>query len=154
MRAALMSMIPRETARGERRRMRKVKSYSGVWKFERIMHTIGNWRLPIAATMAQIGWFVGTLIFDIAVLKRIPPLCYTENVLVEYLVIPVFVTWFMSKKTFEGKRPYSYLRSVILYFMRPRLTYAGKKVVYGKEKVEENITIVRCDLYVPDKVPG
>lgn len=134
--------------------MRKVKSYSGVWKFERIIHMIGDIKNPVPATVAQIGWFMGTLALDAFVLKRIPPLCYTENVLVKYFALPIFVTWFMSKKTFDGKRPYSYLRSVIGYFMRPHLTYAGKKVVYGREKLEENITIVRCDLYVPDKVSG
>ena len=132
--------------------MRQVQSYSGVWGFERVMHMVGNVRLPIPLTFAQIGWLTGTCLVDVLILVNIPPLCFVDNVILKYLLLPIGLTWFMSKKSFDGKRPYSYLKSVLLYFMRPHVTYAGKKVTYGKEKIEENVTIVRCELYVPNKV--
>lgn len=130
--------------------MRKIKSYSSVWNFERVLHAIEDVSLPIPITFAQIGWFVGTFFVNIVFLAKIPPFCYLDNIILKYVALPVGITWFMSKKAFDGKRPYSYLKSVLLYMIRPRLTYAGKKVKYGKENLEENITIVRCDKYVPD----
>lgn len=132
--------------------MRKVKSYSSVWGFERVLHKIGDVKSPIPLTFAQIGWLVGTFLVDMLILAKIPPLCYVDNVIIRYVLLPVGVTWFMSKKAFDGKRPYSYLRSVLFYLMRPHVTYAGRKVVYGKEKIEENVTIARCELYVPSKI--
>lgn len=32
----------------------------------------------------------------------------------------------MSQKTFDGKKPYGFLKSIILYSLRPKITYAGK----------------------------
>lgn len=123
--------------------MRRIKSYSSIWKFERVLHAIEDFSLPIAITFSQIAWFVGTFLLDIMVLSKMPPFCNIDNVIVRYVALPVAVTWFMSKKTFDGKRPYRYLKSVLLYFARPHLTYAGKQVKYGKEILCESITIVK-----------
>ena len=38
------------------------------------------------------------------------------------------VTWFMSQKTFDGKKPLGFLRSFISYHLRVKSTFAGKKV--------------------------
>lgn len=40
----------------------------------------------------------------------------------------------MCQKTFDGKKPYGFLKSVLAYLVRPKLTYAGKPV-----KLERNI---------------
>lgn len=123
--------------------MKKLKSYSSVWNFERVLHTVENIKLPMPVTFSQIGWAVGTFLVNLFILSKLPPLCDCSNVIIKYFAFPVGVTWFMSKKTFDGKRPYSYLKSVLLYFMRPHLTYAGKQVKYGKETLCESITIVK-----------
>ena len=41
---------------------------------------------------------------------------------------PFALTWFMCQKTFDGKKPYGFLKSVLAYLVRPKLTYAGKPV--------------------------
>ncbi|HDB3785806.1 TPA: conjugal transfer protein, partial [Staphylococcus aureus] len=61
--------------------------------------------------------------------------------------IPVAFTWFMSTKTFDGKKPYGFLKSVIAYALRPKLTYAGKKVTLGRNQPQEAITAVRSEFY-------
>ncbi len=136
--------------RGERKIMRKVKSYSSVWKFERVLSSIGDIPLLVPATFVQIAWGVGTFFVIMLFLGKLPPLCYIDNLLFKYGVLPVGVAWFMSKKTFDGKKPYSYLRSVALYLVRPKVTYAGRRVKYRKEKLQDEVTIVRCYKYVPD----
>ena len=68
----------------------------------------------------------------------------------KYFGIPVALTWFMSQKTFDGKKPYSYIKTMVLYALRPKVTYAGKAVNLHKQKFEETITAVRSVTYVPD----
>ena len=53
----------------------------------------------------------------------------------------------MSTKTFDGKKPYGFLKSVIAYALRPKLTYAGKKVTLGRNQPQEAITAVRSEFY-------
>ena len=60
------------------------------------------------------------------------------------------ITWFMSQKTFDGKKPYSYIKTMVLYALRPKVTYAGKAVNLHKQKFEETITAVRSVTYVPN----
>ena len=68
----------------------------------------------------------------------------------KYLGIPVAVTWFMSQKTFDGKKPLGFLRSFISYHLRFKVTFAGKKVKEQKKRWDEPITLVRSVNYVPD----
>ena len=56
----------------------------------------------------------------------------------------------MSQKTFDGKKPFGFLKSSVSYLVRPKVTYAGKPVKLGKEKFDTAITAVRSDLYVPN----
>ena len=96
-------------------------------------------------------WFVLTL-FIIILFGKLPPLSMIEGAFLKYIGIPVFITWFMSQKTFDGKKPYGFLKSIILYSLRPKITYAGKSVKFKNKIIDENITIVRSELYVPHKI--
>ena len=60
--------------------------------------------------------------------------------------IPFGVTWFMSKKTFDGKKPYSFVCSVIAYALRPKVTFAGKPVRLRKYRENAEITVVRSEI--------
>ena len=46
-----------------------------------------------------------------------------------------------------GKKPYGFLKSVLAYLVRPKLTYAGKPVKLEKEYPAQPITAVRSDIY-------
>lgn len=56
----------------------------------------------------------------------------------------------MSQKTFDGKKPYSFIKSQLCFAVRPKITYAGKAVKLQKEVLKEAITAVRSVSYVPD----
>lgn len=126
--------------------MKKVKSYTGIWSVEKVLYSINDFKLPFPVTFTQATWFVLSLILVVA-LKNLPPICLISNVFLRYLGIPIGLTWFMCQKTFDGKKPYGFLKSVIAYFIRSKLTYAGKPVKLHNEKVNEAITIVRSEVY-------
>lgn len=76
-----------------------------------------------------------------------PPLSMIDGALFKYLGIPIALTWFMSQKTFDGKKPYGFLKSILIYLVKPKLTFAGKPVKIQKQTFNEAITIVRSELY-------
>ncbi|STB42724.1 conjugal transfer protein [Clostridium perfringens] len=131
--------------------MKKIKSYTGIWNVEKVIYAINDFQLPFPVTFTQMTWFVLTL-FIIILFGKLPPLPMIEGAFLKYLGIPVFITWFMSQKTFDGKKPYGFLKSIILYSLRHKITYAGKSVKFKNKIIDENITIVRSELYVPHKI--
>ena len=129
--------------------MKKLKSYTGIWNVEKVLYAVNDVNLPFPVTFTQITWFVMTE-FIIILLGDLPPLSMIEGAFLKYFGVPVFLTWFMSQKTFDGKKPYSFLKSQICYAVRPKITYAGKAVKLGKEIFHETITAVRSVNHVPD----
>ena len=88
--------------------MKKIKSYTGIWNVEKVLYAINDFNLPFPVTFTQITWFVITE-FIMIVFADIPPLSMIEGAFLKYFGIPVAFTWFMSQKTFDGKKPYSFL---------------------------------------------
>lgn len=131
--------------------MKKLRSYSSIWKVEQVIHSFGDAKLPIPMTVTQIIWFI-SMELAVVMLKNVPPLSFTDNPLFLYGCIPAGVTWFMSKKTFDGKKPYSFMRSVIAYALRSKVTFAGKPVRLKKYRENADITVVRSEIIraVPD----
>lgn len=127
--------------------MKKIKSYTSIWSVEKVLYSINDFKLPFPVTFTQMAWFVISLIV-VMVLKNLPPLCFINSVFLKYLGIPFGLTWFMCQKTFDGKKPYGFLKAVICYLIRSKVTYAGKKVrISKKRQLEETITIVRSEIY-------
>ena len=116
---------------------------------EKVLYAINDVNLPFPVTFTQNTWFVLTE-FIIILFADVPPLSMIEGAFLKYFGIPVALTWFMSQKTFDGKKPYSYIKTMVLYALRPKVTYAGKAVNLHKQKFEETITAVRSVTYVPD----
>lgn len=131
--------------------MKKIKSYTSIWAVEKVIYAINDFQLPFPVTFSQMAWFVLAL-FLMIFFGNIPPLSFIQGAFLKYFGIPVGFTWFMSKKTFDGKRPYGFLKSIILYAFRPKVTYAGKKVQLRTETMNQVITAVRSEIYVPDQI--
>ena len=129
--------------------LKKIKSYTGIWNVEKVLYAINDFTLPFPVTFTQITWFVITE-FAVILLGDLPPLSLIEGAFLKYFGIPVALTWFMSQKTFDGKKPYSFLKSQITFALRPKVTYAGKAVKLEKEVFSEPVTAVRSVMYVPD----
>ena len=96
-----------------------------------------------------MSWFVVSL-FAVIVFAELPPLNMIDGAFITYFGILVVVTWFVSQKTFDGKKAFGFLKSSIRYLLRPKVTYAGKTVKLKTETFNTVVTAVRSDLYVPD----
>lgn len=116
--------------------MKKIRSYTSIWSVEKVIYAINDLQLPFPITFTQMTWFIVSL-FVVIIFGSLPPLSLIDGALLKYLGIPVVLTWFMCQKTFDGKKPYGFLKSII--------TYAGKQIRLNKEKMNESITIVRSE---------
>lgn len=126
--------------------MKKIKSYTSIWSVEKVIYAISDLQLPFPVTFTQMTWFVVSL-FLVILFGNLPPLSMIDGALLKYVGIPVGLTWFMSQKTFDGKKPYGFLKSIITYMVKPKVTYAGKPVKLHNQRFDETITIVRSEMY-------
>lgn len=124
--------------------MKKIRSYTSIWSVEKVIYAITDLQLPFPVTFTQMTWFIVSL-FVVILFSNVPPLSLIDGALLKYIGLPVGLTWFMSQKTFDGKKPYGFLKSVITYALRTKLTYSGKKVKLYKKRVREAITTVRSE---------
>ncbi len=132
--------------------MKKIKSYTGIWTVEKVLYAINDMQLPIPVTFTQITWFVLTMFFVI-IFSGIPPLSLIDSALLKYVGIPITITWLMSKKSFDDKKPINFLKSVISYQLRSKQTFSGKKLEIKKYTYNQSYTIVRSDIFeVSNKV--
>lgn len=125
--------------------MKKLKSYTSIWSVEKVIYAINDFKLPFPITFSQMAWFVGSL-FLVMMLSDLPPLSFIDGALLKYIGIPVGITWFMSQKTFDGKKPYRFIQTILIYFLRPKITFAYKEIKFKKEKMTDYATIVRSEL--------
>ncbi len=125
--------------------MKKIKSYTGIWTVEKVIYAINDMQLPIPVTFTQITWFVLTMFFVI-IFSGIPPLSLVDSTLSKYMGIPITITWLMSKKSFDGKKPISFLKSVISYHVKSKVTFGNKPVTLNKIRYSESYTAVRSDI--------
>ena len=126
--------------------MKKLKSYTRIWSVEKVIYAINDFRLPFPVTFNQMSWFVLSLLM-VMLLGNLPPLSLINGALLKYVGIPVGLTWFMSQKTFDGKKPYSFLKSALTYWFRSKVTYAGKPVKLQHVKINEILTTVRSEIH-------
>lgn len=126
--------------------MKKLKSYTRIWSVDKVIYAINDFRLPFPVTFNQMTWFVISLL-AVMLLGNIPPLSLIDGALLKYVGVPLALTWFMSKKSFDGKKPYGFLKSVMGFYTRPKRTYAGKPVNLQKHTVNTSITAVRSEMH-------
>jgi len=96
-----------------------------------------------------MAWFVVSL-FVVILFGELPPFNMIDGAFLKYFGIPVAFTWFVSQKTFDGKKPFGFLKSAVTFALRPKVTYAGKAIKLKHEKFNPVITAVRSVMYVPD----
>ena len=124
--------------------MKKFKSYTSIWRVEKVIYAINDFQLPFPLTFSQMAWFV------VILFGELPPFSLIDGAFLKYFGIPVAFTWFVTQKTFDGKKPFGFLKSCVSFLLRPKVTYAGKAVRLKKETFNPVITTVRSVIYVPD----
>ncbi|MFQ7605124.1 MAG: conjugal transfer protein [Enterococcus avium] len=125
--------------------MKKIRSYTSIWNVEKVIYAINDLKLPFPITFNQMTWFVLSLFFVIF-LANVPPLSLIDGALLKYLGIPGFVAWFMSQKSFDGKKPVGFIRSIYRYYSSPKVTYSEKKVSEQEIVMEVRVTYVRSEM--------
>ncbi|AVK99521.1 MULTISPECIES: conjugal transfer protein [Lactobacillaceae] len=122
--------------------MKKIRSYTSIWSVEKVLYAINDVNLPFPVTFTQMTWFIVAL-FLVMLLGDVPPLSFIDGAFLKHLGIPAAITWFMSQKTFDNKRPLGFLRSVITYFTAQKITFSGRPVKPVKAHALDHITHVR-----------
>lgn len=122
--------------------MKKIRSYTSIWSVEKVLYAINDVNLPFPVTFTQMTWFIVAL-FLVMLLGDVPPLSFIDGAFLKHLGIPAAITWFMSQKTFDNKRPLGFLRSVITYFAAQKITFSGRPVKPVKAHALDHITHVR-----------
>lgn len=126
--------------------MEKAKSYTSIWSVERMIYAINDFKLPFPVTFQQIAMFLISLF----AMTFVPAVGFFENSLIRYFGIPFLLAWGLSQKSFDGKKPLNFLRSVCLYILRTKVTYADKKVKFRNREEIGEITYVRSVSNVSD----
>jgi len=119
--------------------MRRVRSFTGIWRVQKILYAVGDTRLPFPLPFAWIAWFVVTLVVMLLFGGFL-------SALWRYGVIPAGVATVMGRMTFEGKRPDRYLLSALSHSLGSKLSFAGKRVTSRKERINARITAVRREM--------
>ena len=92
--------------------MKKIRSYTSIWSVEKVLYSINDFKLPFPITFTQMAWFVMS-VFAVMLLGNLPPLSFIDGAFLKYFGVPFALTWFMCQKTFDGKKPYGFLKSVL-----------------------------------------
>lgn len=124
--------------------MKKVKSYTSVWNVRKVIYAINDLTLPFPVTFEQIAWFTVSLLV-VVMLKDIPPISFIDGALLKYLGIPFGITFLMNQKTFDGKKPIGFIKSLVMYILRPKVTYMGKPVKSEKPFRMDKKVLVRSE---------
>lgn len=124
--------------------MKKIRSYTSIWNVEKVIYAINDLKLPFPITFNQMTWFIMSL-FLVIFLSNMPPLSLIDGALLKYLGIPGFTAWFMSQKSFDGKKPMGFIRSIYRYYTTPKVTFNENKIVEQQVVQEISITYVRSE---------
>lgn len=105
-----------------------LKSYSKVWRIERMFYEIGGVNLPFPVAFNALIYYI-VFVFLIYVLRgvviinKIPPLY-------KYLFIPGGLAYLFNSKLLDGKNPIGFLKSILIHYYV--IFFKGSKVVRYK----------------------
>jgi hypothetical protein len=122
--------------------MWRIKAYTNIWRVEKVFYKINDFKLPRPITFSQGMWFLGGFLFMLF-FGKIPPLNLIDNFFIKNLGIPILLAIVMSKKTFDGKKPYSFLISFIRFIVSPKKRSRDKTKKLENVVIDSDITMVR-----------
>lgn len=126
-----------------------IKVFTKVWNVEKLVYRINDINLPFVVSTSQIKYFITSFMFFL-IFGKLPIISLVSNSVFNKIGLSVLIALGLSKLKFDGKSPISFLKSVITYFNRGRLTTKGKKVKVQKYKFNKTITVVRRLDHVSD----
>lgn len=122
--------------------MIEIRSYTNVWKVERMLYAINDYHLPRPVPYSTALWF-GSAFFASFVLAGFPPFLF-ESGAMNHFGIPGVFAWIMGKLKIDGKNPLGVVVSLLRYTLRPQATVRGKEAeIKDREYRDIWITIGR-----------
>lgn len=126
-----------------------IKVFTKVWNVEKLVYRINDINLPFVVSTSQIKYFITSFMFFL-IFGKLPIISLVSNSVFNKIGLSILIALGLSKLKFDGKSPISFLKSVITYFNRGRLTTKGKKVKVQKYTLNKTITVVRRLDHVSD----
>lgn len=96
----------------------RLRTYSQVWRLERVIYRIERVPLPFPVTVTQVGVFAGALVVMV-ILTRLG-LTAGLPVTVRYALAPGLAAWFLTRQSLDGKLPHLWLAGMAAYLLGPR----------------------------------
>lgn len=122
--------------------MIEIRSYTNVWKVERMLYGINDYHLPRPVPYSTALLFGGAFLASFY-LAGIPPFIF-ESGAMNHFGIPGVFAWAMGKLKVDGKNPFGVLLSLVRYALRPQATVRGKEAeIKDREYRDICITIGR-----------
>lgn len=133
-----------------------IYSFDGILRQPRTMHTIELWpggpkiALPRTMPLISLVYFVVVVAF-VAGINHVVPISRGFGAVLSqlaggradltawtlcYLILPVAVVWFLLNSEIDGRRPHSWLASIVRDAASPRRTCCGVAVAPDDERVE------------------
>ncbi|MFS7255124.1 TcpE family conjugal transfer membrane protein [Carnobacterium divergens] len=128
-----------------------IKVFTKVWNVEKLVYRINDINLPFVVSTSQIKYFITSFMFFL-IFGKLPIISLVSNSVFNKIGLSILIALGLSKLKFDGKSPISFLKSVITYFNRGRLTTKGKKVKVQKYTFNKTITVVRRLDHVSDRI--
>lgn len=117
----------------------RLSTYRQVWTLERVIYKIEGVRLPFAVTFRQVGLFLATA--SIMVLSSRIPLVGGLTPTVRYLLVPATVSWYLTKRSLDGKPPHHWLRSLVRFWLGPRKLVRYRPAAFTGRRTRLVVTI-------------
>lgn len=129
--------------------MNYVRNWTKIWKIERVFYKLwDNVALPRPVTQTFAVWFMIGFLLG---LYKIPPFMM-DHMITRQILCPWLFAYFMTRRQFQGRKPYLYLASFLLFKLRPKETFHGQRAKSLKEK--EITRSIRCIVRYGDDKDG
>lgn len=107
----------------------KYTTHSNAFNYKVIAYSIGDVKTP-PIPIGQFGYFFGA--FGVMVLLGAIGICFFGNKILHYIVIPLFITWLLSKIEPEDKVPVQWAKDYFSHF------FIEPKMIAGFSPIKEN----------------
>ena len=98
----------------------ELPTYTSIWRIERRLYKLYDFRLPIPLPVGQITVFAGICLPYVAILGLLG-VPFSHTLFWLYVLPPGLLTWLVTRPVLQGKRLPELLRSQVRYLAEPRL---------------------------------
>lgn len=119
----------------------ELPTYTGIWRIEKRLYKIYDFRLPMPVPVNQLVAFTGITV-PYAVLLAVAGLPLGHTTVWLYLLPPGALTWLVTRPVLEGKRLSELLGSQLRYVAEPR-TWRRLAPYAEPDRVDLTVRVVR-----------